>query len=77
MGIVAHIFLILWSLFITVTPLQPSTVVPSKPDVIVSDAEAARLMRYHGTIALRMERYQVYIWRDGKWLPVQPRKETP
>ncbi len=39
----------------------------------VSRTQTQRLMRYHGTDALKITKDKVYIWRDSKWIPVLKR----
>ena len=36
----------------------------------LSRQQTQRLMRYHGTDALKITRDKVYIWRDSEWVPV-------
>ncbi len=40
----------------------------------LSRTESLRLMRYHGTNGLKITNDRVYIFRDGKWIPVIKRK---
>jgi len=39
----------------------------------VSSQQTRRLMRFHGTDALKITRDKVYIWRDSMWIPVLKR----
>lgn len=39
----------------------------------VSRTQTRRLMRYHGTDALKITKDKVYIWRGSKWIPVLKR----
>ena len=39
----------------------------------VSRTQTRRLMRYHGTGALKITKDKVYIWRGSKWIPVLKR----
>lgn len=39
----------------------------------VSRTQTQRLMRYHGTDALKITKDKVFIWRDSKWIPVLKR----
>jgi hypothetical protein len=36
----------------------------------LSSQQTQRLMRFHGTDALKITRDKVYIWRDSEWVPV-------
>lgn len=36
-------------------------------------SETLRLMRYHGTLGLKVTEDRVYIWRDSRWIPVLKR----
>ena len=41
----------------------------------VSRDELRSLARYHGTDALKITDREVFIWRDGNWVPVLKNKE--
>lgn len=41
----------------------------------ITRAESLRLMRYHGTNALKVTRDRAYIRRDSRWIQVLERRE--
>ena len=41
----------------------------------VSRTQTQRLMRFHGTDALKITKDKVYILRDSKWIPVHKRAQ--
>lgn len=42
----------------------------------ITTTERLRLMRYHGTIGLKVTDDRVYIWRDSKWIEVLKRRQA-
>ena len=40
----------------------------------VSREQLHSLARYHGTDALKITEHEVFIWRDGEWIPVLKNK---
>jgi hypothetical protein len=41
----------------------------------LSKKEISHLIRFHGTDALKVTRDEVYIFRDGRWVPVKKRQQ--
>ena len=41
----------------------------------VSKEKLRSLARYHGTDALKITELEVFIWRDGGWIPVLKKKQ--
>lgn len=50
--------------------LSPALREPSHEDLWVSEETLRDLAKYHGTHALKITETQVFIRRDGKWVPV-------
>jgi hypothetical protein len=44
--------------------------VPSYADLWVPREDLHRMIRYHGTIALKITDDAVFVWREGKWIRV-------
>jgi hypothetical protein len=48
--------------------LLPAT--DPRPTIVLTERESAKLLKYHGTNALRIERNNLYIWRGNRWQEV-------